>query len=404
MSRAAGVQRRSLETVVRPTYLSLFSGIGGLDLGLESAGFQLVGSVEADEVARRSLKANRGDGWYQIPPHDIRALAQTLEPADLGLEIGDLDLIAGAPPCQPFSKAAQWSQTSRTGLNDDRGTLVSDVLEFVAAFQPKVVLLENVAGFVRGPTSALSFIEDSLEELNVATGHEYEAAWKILNANWYGVAQARKRAIVVLSRIGTIGWPEPMATEVRPVAWDAIGGLEDPEAKMLESGGNYGSLLPSIPEGQNYQWHTERGGGLPLFGYRTRYWSFLLKLAKSQPAWTLAAQPGPSTGPFHWDSRPLTAQEMLLLQSFPVDWRVEGNRREQVRQIGNATPPALAERIGAQLAAALGHASQTPSLGHQRLGDVPPPEPRCSVPKKYYSLCGDHPPHPGAGLGPSPRV
>ena len=391
-------------TVARPTFLSLFSGIGGLDLGLESAGFQLVGSVEADEVARRSLKANRGDSWFQIPPHDIRVLAQTLEPADLGLEIGGLDLIAGGPPCQPFSKAAQWSQTSRTGLKDDRGTLVGDVLELVATFQPKVVLLENVAGFVRGPTSALSFIENSLDELNLATGHKYEPAWEILNANWYGVAQARKRAIVVLSRIGAIGWPEPMATEIRPVAWDAIGGLDDPEAPMLESGGQYGPLLPSIPEGQNYQWHTERGGGLPLFGYRTRYWSFLLKLAKSQPAWTLAAQPGPSTGPFHWDSRPLTIQEMLLLQSFPGDWRVEGNRRDQIRQVGNATPPALAERIGAHLAAALGYVSRAPTLGHHRAGDVPPPKRLRAVPKKYHSLRGDHPPHPGAGLGPSPRT
>lgn len=389
---------------MRPTFLSLFSGIGGLDLGLESAGFHLVGSVENDEVARRSLKANRGDEWYQIPPHDICELARTLEPSDLDLEVGELDLIAGAPPCQPFSKAAQWSRTSRAGLDDDRGTLVGDVLELVTTFQPKLVLLENVAGFVSGPTSALSFIQDSLDELNAATSHQYELACEILDANAFGVAQSRKRAIIVLSRIGKIAWPAPAPDELRPVAWDAIGRLDDPEAATLEVGGRYGSLLPSIPEGQNYQWHTDRGGGLPLFGYRTRYWSFLLKLAKDQPAWTLAAQPGPSTGPFHWESRPLTVQEMLLLQSFPGDWRVEGNRREQIRQIGNATPPALAERIGSQLVAALGHQPPSPSLGHERSGDIPAPQPRRAVPTRYHDLVGDHPAHPGSGLGPSPRA
>ncbi len=393
-----------MDSVVRPTFLSLFSGIGGLDLGLEAAGFRLVGSVENDEVARRSLKANRGDEWYQIGPHDICELAGTLEPSDLDLEVGELDLIAGAPPCQPFSKAAQWSRTSRAGLDDDRGTLVGDVLELVATFQPKLVLLENVAGFVSGPTSALSFIEDSLEELHAATGYQYELACEILDANAFGVAQSRKRAIVVLSRIGEIKWPVPAPDDLRPVAWDAIGGLDDPEAATLEAGGRYASLLPSIPEGQNYQWHTDRGGGLPLFGYRTRYWSFLLKLAKKQPAWTLAAQPGPSTGPFHWESRPLTVREMLLLQSFPAEWRVEGHRREQIRQIGNATPPALAERVGFQLLAALGHEPPSTSLGHKRSGGIPAPQRRRSVPSRYHDLLGDHPAHPGSGLGPSPRA
>lgn len=393
-----------MKNVVRPTFLSLFSGIGGLDLGLEAAGFQLVGSVENDEVARRSLKANRGDEWYQIAPHDVRELARDLEPSHLGMEVGELDLIAGAPPCQPFSKAAQWSRTSRAGLEDDRGTLVADMLELVATFQPKLVLLENVAGFVSGPTSALSFIENSLEELKAATGHEYELAFEILDANAHGVAQSRTRAIIVLSRIGLVGWPTPMPDELRPVAWDAIGGLNDPEAADLKAGGRYGALLPSIPEGENYQWHTDRGGGLPLFGYRTRYWSFLLKLAKAQPAWTLAAQPGPSTGPFHWDSRPLTVREMLLLQSFPADWRVEGNRREQIRQIGNATPPALAERVGRRLTEALGAtAPMAPTLGHQRTGGLPSVSQWLPVPQMYLDLLGDHPAHPGAGLGPSPR-
>jgi hypothetical protein len=74
------------------------------------------------------------------------------------------------------------------------------------------------------------------------------------------------------------------------------------DAQSLKVGGKWGDLLRSIPEGENYLWHTDRGGGLPLFGWRTRYWSFLLKLAKRLPSWTIQAQPGSAIGPFHWDT------------------------------------------------------------------------------------------------------
>ena len=163
-------------------------------------------------------------------------------------------------------------------------------------------------------------------------------------------------------------------------------------------------LLPSIPEGSNYLHHTDRGDVLPLFGYRTRYWTFLLKLAKDQPARTLAAQPGPSTGPFHWTSRPLTVREMLRLQSFPAGWNVEGVRREQVRQVGNATPPALAEAIGRSMMALLGARPGTPRLAISRQnGAVPCPEDFGPVHSRYRALAGHHDAHPGTGLGPSPR-
>src|SRR4029079_12045835 len=128
--------------------------------------------------------------------------------------------------------------------------------------------------------------------------------------------------------------------------WDAIG-CEEFSEPVAQATGKWADLLASIPEGKNYLWHTNRGGGHQLFGYRTRYWSFLLKLAKDEPSWTLPAHPGPATGPFHWDNRPLSVAEMLSLQSFPAAWRVEGERRaDHVTQIGNATPPLLAELLG----------------------------------------------------------
>jgi DNA (cytosine-5)-methyltransferase 1 len=83
-------------------------------------------------------------------------------------------------------------------------------------------------------------------------------------------------------------------------AWDAIGEIEaSTESEDLRMKGRWTDLLPSIPEGENYLWHTNRKGGLRLFGWRTRYWSFLLNLSKSRPSWTIQARPGPAIGPFH---------------------------------------------------------------------------------------------------------
>src|SRR5262245_11882203 len=97
--------------------LSAFSGLGGLDLGLERAGFEVLGCIESDPVARRSLKSNRND-WQILDTVDIEAAAKSLRPCRLGLSPGELTLLAGAPPCQPYSKAAMWSAGSWNGFDD----------------------------------------------------------------------------------------------------------------------------------------------------------------------------------------------------------------------------------------------------------------------------------------------
>src|SRR5262249_10307742 len=118
------------------------------------------------------------------------------------------------------------------------------------------------------------------------------------------------------------------ALEPYRTAWDAIGDLAEPNDPGLAVGGRWGDLLPTIPEGQNYLWHTDRNGGSPLFGWRTRYWSFLLKLSKRLPSWTVQAQPGSAIGPFHWRNRKLTFQELCRLQTFPDDLRIDCGRTE----------------------------------------------------------------------------
>jgi DNA (cytosine-5)-methyltransferase 1 len=186
-------------------------------------------------------------------------------------------------------------------------------------------------------------------------------------------------------------------------AWDALHDYR--ELNPPEPTGSWTELLASIPEGGNYQWLTARGGGEELFGWRTRYWSFLLKLAKDRPSWTLPASAGPNTGPFHWDNRPLSVRERMRLQSFPDDWHLDGTLREQYRLVGNATPPLLAEVLGAAIGVELGlYAEYSVKLLKPQVASVPAPKQPRPVPRSLRGAVGPKDAHPGVGLGPAPRT
>ena len=383
--------------------LSAFSGIGGLDLGLEHAGFVIVGGIENDAAARRSLALNRPK-LQCLNPYDINEVAINLLPRDLGIAKGELTLLAAGPPCQPFSNAAQWSRTGARGLGDHRSQTLDSLLTLIERLLPHAILIENVPGFVKGNRSALSILEERLAAVNCRSGTRYKLACRILNAADFGVPQRRRRAIVVAFRNGAIPtWPAATHRDHPVRAWDALHDVRP--AKPPAPSGRFAGLLPSVPEGQNYQFFTERGEGPSLFGYRRRFWSFLLKLAKAEPAWTVPANPGPATGPFHWDSRPLAPEEILRLQTFPSSWKLDGTYREQVRQAGNATPPLLAEILGRSIAAQLyGEKIRgDPTLAIARSEFVPPPTAPRPVTAEYMALAGHHDPHPGAGRGPRPR-
>jgi len=384
--------------------LSAFSGAGGLDLGLESAGFSTVACIESDPTARATLRSNRPH-WCLLEPEDITDLAEVLTPERVGLEIRELAVLVGGNPCQPFSKAAQWSSNGKSGLKDPRSYCLDGFFKLARAFLPKVILMENVPGFIRGRSAAVLMIAETLNKLNAEVGTDYELHYRVLNAVDYGVPQRRERAILVAVRDGhVINWPEPTHCDQPVRAWDALADIVAEDAPTAS--GRWADLLPSIPEGMNYQWHTDRGGGKSLFGYRTRYWSFLLKLAKNEPGWTIPAQPGPATGPFHWDSRPLTVRELLRLQTFPSNWKIAGGYRSQFRQIGNATPPLLAEVIGRAIGEQLFGLTydRKPELAISRKMSVPRPIRARPVAPKYLDLEGKHASHPGSGRGPKPIV
>jgi DNA (cytosine-5)-methyltransferase 1 len=392
--------------------LSCFSGAGGMDLGLEGAGFTSVGCIEIDQMARDTLQKNR-PAWPVLDVHDVVAAGQSLEPSDVGIERRQLAVLAGGPPCQPFSMAAQWRQPKQ-GMDDGhgRGTAVLGMLNLAERFLPQAILLENVAGFLQGRNSAASAIEQRLREINAVHGTSYRLHYWILNAADYGVAQNRRRAIAIAFRDLPID--QDLAAPAAPLAgdhlsaWDAIGGLQIANEPRPEGG--YADLLPSIPEGQNYQYLTARGGGpnVELFGYRTRYWSFLLKLRRDAPAWTLPASPGPSTGPFHWDNRPLAIEERLALQGMPPDWQLAGNQRDGVRLAGNATPAPMAEAMGRYIAAMLESNGEVPDAGQitprlavERRGAPPQPKPPAPLPPAWQAKVGPKTAHPGSGQGPA---
>jgi len=131
-------------------------------------------------------------------------------------------------------------------------------------------------------------------------------------------------------------------------AAEAIDGLEVPEFFEPEEvvRGRWADHLATVPPGWNYKAHTAWAGHPePTFVTETRFWNFLLKLAPDKPSWTIAASPGPWTGPFHWSSRRLRTVEMAALQGFPRGYKFSGSRRDRVRQIGNAVPPPLAQQM-----------------------------------------------------------
>jgi DNA (cytosine-5)-methyltransferase 1 len=373
-----------------------------MDLGFERAGFDHVGHLEFDPAIVATITHNRPE-WSAIADGDVVRAAAVLRPEDVGLERGQLDALVGGPPCQPFSSAGQWAPNGRRGMTDERAETVHALMSLIDTFLPRAVLLENVVGFVSGKNAALPVIKAALDGIEESGGPRYQLHHKLVDAVDYGVPQRRKRVIIVLLR-DELDWEFPEPLPEQRTAWDAIGDIRT--AQPARARGKWADLLPSVPEGQNYQWFTERGKGEELFGYRTKYWHFLLKLSKSEPSWTLAANPGPSTGPFHWDNRPLTPREAARLQSFPDTWEFIGSERLQIKQIGNATPPLLAEMLGTQLRKTLDPSFRagTPSLLRPKFSTVPPPEPTLPVPQRYHQHVGPKDAHAGVGQGPGARA
>jgi len=396
--------------------ISLFSGAGGLDYGFEAAGFETCAAVEMDHDCCDTLRASRD---WPVIEKNIHKVASTEMLEVSGLRVGEVALLVGGPPCQPFSKSGYWAVGDTRRLEDSRADTLGAYMRCVEDMLPEVFVLENVHGIsYSGKEEGFRLLERTTAEINHRRGTNYQLSWKVINMADHGVPQLRKRFFLVAQREGRkFEFPTPTHGQLesrdalqpsldQPVlkpyatAWDAIGDLDEREVD-LKPKGRWADLLPSIPEGENYLWHTNRRGGVPLFGWRTRYWSFLLKLAKNKPSWTIQAQPGPAIGPFHWRSRPLSVEEMARLQTFPEDVQFIGGRTSVQRQIGNAVPSLMSEILGREIAEQLLGVSVPGPLRFavESRRPIPPAELTQPVPDKYLALAGDHPDHPGEGKG-----
>lgn len=423
--------------------LSLYTGAGGLDLGLEAAGFEPLVCVEMDREAVASLSLNR-PAWRvsnaQLVSDETHRKAseenscEVLTPEELAETVSDEpDLLAGGPPCQPFSKSGYWHSGDAARLEDPRADTLAAYLRVLQLTKPKVFLLENVPGLAFNKKSeGLAYLERRIATINKEEGTRYTFTAARLNAVEYGVPQLRERVFVIGHREGeTFTFPAPTHQKPPPVdmtkpephrpvrhdvdglkpyttAWDAIGHLQDLALEQdadLRMRGKYAALLPTIPEGCNYLFHADKKGTQrKLFGWRTRYWSMLLKLEKGRPSWTLTAQPGPAIGPFHWNNRRLSAEELCALQTFPNGYKIVGTNRSAHKQVGNAVPSALAELLGREVRRQLlgdrvsGGATLLPPLRDH----IPEPErPSTTIPPELRGEIRVYEPHQGTGKGPA---
>ena len=350
--------------------IDLFAGAGGFSIGATDAGCEVRVSVEIDRIACKTLRANGSfhgavleTDVTDITGIDLRAAAQ--------LAPGDPLIIVGGAPCQPFSKAAYWvevgeesryRQARATGISmerplaptearpDARRTLIEEFWRLIFEADADGFVFENVPS-IKHPRNRP--VLDGFRRAAETAG--YLVTEVTANAAEHGVAQTRERVFLLGSKRGLPVAPLPTHTlkgELgRPLAitaGEALGGLDLPEFFEPEEVivGRWADHLGAVPPGWNYKAHTAWGGHPnPTFVTETRFWNFLLKLSPDRPSWTIAASPGPWTGPFHWTNRRLRTVEMGALQGFPRGYQIIGNRRDRVRQLGNAVPPPLAKRM-----------------------------------------------------------
>ncbi len=337
--------------------ISLFSGAGGLDLGAEQAGYEVRAAVEWDRDAAATMEKNFRHLASPVLQKDIMATPTREIIRAAGLRPGQrLDLLIGGPPCTPFSKSGFWLEWKREGL-DPGASLLQAYTRILAEARPRRFVLENVYALTYNNKASRPAFERLLREIDAAGYHCHA---EVLHAADYGVPQARPRLFI-------IGVPkdEPLPSLPAPThggrwerrvtgdpqrphvtAGEALAGLvTDPEPEETVNG-KYGHLLPAIPPGDNYLFYTsERGHPDPVFGWRSKYWSFLLKLSPDKPSPTIQAQPGPYVGPFHWQNRRLRIAEIKRLFTYPDEFELVGSRASVQAQLGNSVPPLLAKSI-----------------------------------------------------------
>lgn len=325
--------------------LSLFSGAGGLDIGFKDAGFDIVEQNELVDDFAETLRINDSDNC-KVVCKDVR------EYSGKSLK-GKIDFIIGGPPCQPFSSASRRA-FGVNGTIDARGTLFNEYVRILSEIQPKGFLFENVYGIVSANKG-----QDWNMIITAFKRAGYNIHYKILDAADYGAPQHRARLIIVgLKENLNYKFPLPNHGPDSPdklkyfSAQEALEDVPNSAETNLKVTGKYGYLLDNIPVGMNYSYYTSKiGNPNAIFAWRSKFSDFLYKADPTQPVKTIKASGGQYTGPFHWKNRRFTVAEYKRLQTFPDNYKINGSRMIQIKQIGNSVPPQFARFLALSIRA-----------------------------------------------------
>lgn len=338
----------------KPIAISLFSGAGGLDIGVDAAGFKTVCAIELDPHCVSTLRRNaRGKTVWQV---DVQALDPERVAESLGLRAGKVDLLYGGPPCQPFSQIGR-----KGGLSDPRGRLVFEMVRFAEALRPSAVLIEQVPKFLDAPAGCNSSIQDVLAQEFHEIGYSLHA--DILNAAHFGVAQNRKRAIIACVERGREHqFPKPLFSSTLTVG-DVIDDLPSPvrlgDAPLAP---NHVDVTPKrdrerisfVPEGLWLSKVAEAPAHI-LQRLTPKDSTKFRRLDRGKPSLTLRC----GEALYHpVEDRYLTPREAARIQGFPDGHVFVGpirrrtgnvNDLDQHRQVANAVPPPLARSVAETL-------------------------------------------------------
>lgn len=327
------------------TYIDLFCGAGGLSLGFDKAGFENIFSVEFNADFAKTYKRN-------FPTHnliidDIRNIDNNM--ISKLVRGCDVDVIIGGPPCQGFSLAGN---IGRSFIDDERNRLFKEFVRFVACVQPKMFVMENVAAMathLKGKT-----IKTIVEAFETA-GCGYKVKYAVLNSANYGVAQERRRIVIVGIRSGInseFSYPEKL--EKIYTIKDVIDDL--PKLKSGETSDipNHVAMKHSAQMLEKMGYVKDGGNRMdipeelrPKSGDVRKY----IRYDSTKPSVCVT---GDMRKIFHYEqNRALTARELARIQSFPDDFIFEGTSIQIQQQIGNAVPPKLAYQIALQVEEAL---------------------------------------------------
>jgi DNA (cytosine-5)-methyltransferase 1 len=366
-------------------FVSVFSGAGGLDLGLEQAGWDCLFATDHDGAAVDTLRRNQGYALGQgrkalidtyIEQADIRQLAGAEMLAQMGLSRGQVPLLAGGPPCQSWSSGGL-----QQGFDDPRGRLVDDYLRIARDIDARWLLFENVRGLLtaRGqdgvPGSALAHVRSRL----FACGWHSKVA--LLNAADFGVPQRRVRLILIGHRVGdeprfpAASHSSDPNQDCRP--WmtlgeclDSLGPLDDSE--IIRPTGKMALELADLPPGTGAKSQGKKESTRPGGHWGYKQGAFIADTLKPARTVTASSQQDWIRDPV-FGLRRLCPRECAAIQSFPPEWEMVGNRQAQYRLIGNAVPPKLGAALGRVLAEALNmNVVPLQPTGETNLAPLPP--------------------------------